>query len=65
MALGISPGGLGCYPFLGGRSVVVVVDIFFNIRLNSGPDLVPDACLWLGSTWLNLRFSLALTICES
>ena len=24
--------------------------------------LVPDACLWLGPPWLNLSFSLALTI---
>ena len=24
-----------------------------------------DAWLWLGAPWLNLRFSLALTICES
>ena len=27
--------------------------------------LVSDACLWLGPPWLNLRFTLALTICES
>ena len=27
--------------------------------------LVSDACLWLGLAWHNLRFSLALTICES
>ena len=27
--------------------------------------LVPDACLWLVPPWLNLKFSLALTICES
>ena len=27
--------------------------------------LVPYACLWLGQAWLNMRFSLALTICES
>ena len=27
--------------------------------------LVSDACLWLGALWLNLRYSLALTICES
>ena len=27
--------------------------------------LVPDACLWLGLLRLNLRLSLALTICES
>ena len=27
--------------------------------------LVPDAYLWLDPPWLNLRFSLALTICES
>ena len=27
--------------------------------------LDPGACLWLGPPWLNLRFSLALTICES
>ena len=26
---------------------------------------MPGACLWLGPPWLNLRFSLALTICES
>ena len=26
---------------------------------------VPDACLWLGPSWLSLMFSLALTICES
>ena len=38
-------------------------------RLNDGPDekllirrLVPDACLWLGPLWLDLRFSLALTM---
>ena len=27
--------------------------------------LVPGACRWLGLLWLNLRLSLALTICES
>ena len=27
--------------------------------------LVPDSCLRLGPSWLNLRFSLARTICES
>ena len=27
--------------------------------------LVTDACLWLGPPWINLRFSLALTIRES
>ena len=27
--------------------------------------LVSDACLWLGPPWLNLSFSLALTISES
>ena len=26
--------------------------------------LVPDACLWFSPTWLNLRHSLGLTICE-
>ena len=42
------------------------------LRLIDGPDvellihwLVPDACLWFGPPWLNLRFSLVLTICES
>ena len=33
--------------------------------LNPICGLVPDACLLLGPTWLNDRFSLALTICES
>ena len=43
-----------------------------GLRLNDGPDvkvingwLVPDACLWLDPPWINLRFSLALTVCES
>ena len=27
--------------------------------------LVPDAPIWRGLPWLNLRFSLAQTICES
>ena len=26
---------------------------------------MPDACLWLGPSWLNLRLFIALTICES
>ena len=26
---------------------------------------MPEAFLWLGPPWLNLRFSLAVTICES
>ena len=43
-----------------------------GLRLNDGPDvkvindwLVPNACLWLDPPRINLRFSLALTICES
>ena len=27
--------------------------------------LMPDACVWLGPPWLNLKFALAWTIYES
>ena len=42
-----------------------------GIILNGDPEkqiivgLVPDACLWLGPPWLNLRSALELTIFES
>ena len=45
----------------------MIVIVFWAIENNLG-GLVPDACrmyLYLDPLWLNLRFSLALTICES
>ena len=38
-----------------------------NLRLHDfiGWCLILYICLWLGPPWFNLRFSLALTVCES